>query len=87
MALELDTLQNNLKCCWEVVSYPTDGHHNYLRCHFVYNKARMKQGKVDIKSRLVVDGSKQVHGLDYSESFPCCEIHYSSNISCHICCI
>jgi hypothetical protein len=68
MALELDTLQNKRKC-WEVVPYPTDGHHNYLRCHFVY-KVKMKQGKVDrLKSRLVVDGSKQVHGLDYSESF------------------
>jgi hypothetical protein len=68
MAQELDTLQNKRKC-WEVVPYPTDGHHNYLRCHFVY-KVKMKQGKVArLKSRLVVDGSKQVHGLDYSESF------------------
>jgi len=68
MQLELDTLQHKRKC-WEIVPYPTDGHHNYLRCHFVY-KVKMKQGKVErFKSRLVVDGSKQVHGLDYSESF------------------
>jgi hypothetical protein len=68
MALEVDTLCSKRKC-WQVVPYPTDGNHNYLRCHFVY-KVKMKQGKVDrLKSRLVVDDSKQVHGLDCSESF------------------
>ena len=68
MDLELHTLQHKRKC-WEVVPYPKDGHHNFLRCHFVY-KVKMKQGKVDrYKSRLVVDGSKQVPGIDYKDSF------------------
>jgi hypothetical protein len=69
MTLELYTLQNKRKY-WEVVPYPTDGHHNYLRCHFVY-KVKMKQGKVDrLKSRLVVDGSKQVHVWIILNLFP-----------------
>jgi hypothetical protein len=62
MDLELHTLQHKRKC-WEVVPYPKDGHHNFLRCHFVY-KVKMKQGKVDrYKSRQVVDGSKQASGI------------------------
>ena len=68
MDTELYTLQHKRKC-WEVVPYPKDGHHNFLRCHFVF-KVKMKQGKVDrLKSRLVVDGSKQVSGIDYLDSF------------------
>ena len=56
---ELDTLQNK-RHCWEVVPYPKQGRPNYLRCHFVY-KVKMKQGKIDrYKSRLVVDGSREV---------------------------
>jgi hypothetical protein len=63
MDLKLHTLQHKRKY-WEVVSYP-----NILRCHFV-NKVKMKQGKVDrYKSRLVVDGSKHVSGIDYKYSF------------------
>jgi hypothetical protein len=54
MDLKPHTLKHKRKC-WEVVPYPEDGHHNFLRCHFVY-KVKMKQGKVDrYKSRLVVD--------------------------------
>lgn len=65
---ELDTLQNK-RHCWEVVPYPKQGRPNYLRCHFVY-KVKMKQGKIDrYKSRLVVDGSRQVEGIDYTDSF------------------
>ena len=42
---------------------------NFLRCHFVF-KVKMKNGVVDkYKSRLVIDGSRQVHGIDYTESF------------------
>jgi hypothetical protein len=68
MASELHTLQHKRKC-WEIVPYPKSGHHNYLRCHFVY-KIKMKHGKVDrYKSRLVVDGSIQIQGIDYSDSF------------------
>ena len=67
IAAEVHTLQNMRKC-WEVVPYPP-GQHNYLRCHFVF-KIKMKEGKVDrYKSRLVVDGSKQVSGQDFSDSF------------------
>jgi hypothetical protein len=68
MDLELHTLQHKRKC-WEVVPYPKDGHHNLLRCHFV-NKVKMKPSKVDrYQSRLVVDGSKQVSGIDYKDCF------------------
>ena len=68
MDTELYTLQHKRKC-WEVVPYPRDAQHNFLRCHFVF-KVKMKQGKVDrLKSRLVVDGSKQVSGIDYLDSF------------------
>ncbi len=67
MAAELDTLQNK-RGCWDVVPYPKQKQ-NYLRCHFVY-KIKMKQGKVErYKSRLVVDGSQQVSGIDYTASF------------------
>jgi hypothetical protein len=67
MAAELDTLQNK-RGCWVVVPYPKQKQ-NYLRCHFVY-KIKMKQGKVEkYKSRLVVDGSQQVSGIDYTASF------------------
>jgi len=68
MDQELHTLEHKRKC-WEVVPYPKQGRPNYLRCHFVY-KVKMKQGQVDrYKSRLVVDGSKQVEGIDYTDSF------------------
>jgi hypothetical protein len=67
MAAELDTLQNK-RGCWVVAPYPKQKQ-NYLRCHFVY-KIKMKQGKVEkYKSRLVVDGSQQVSGIDYTASF------------------
>ena len=68
IAAEIHTLQNQRKC-WEVVPYPQGGQQNFLRCHFVF-KVKMKNGVVDkYKSRLVVDGSRQVHGIDYTESF------------------
>ena len=47
-----------------MVPYPKGGGHNYRRCKFVYNI------KIDCyKSRLVVDGSKQVTNVDYTKSF------------------
>ena len=33
MDAELHTLQHKRKC-WEVVPYPQQGRHNFLRCHF-----------------------------------------------------
>jgi hypothetical protein len=66
MLTELSAL--NKRRCWEVVPYPPSGT-NILRCHFVYKK-KLKLGKVDrLKSRLVVDGSKQVQGVDVEETF------------------
>jgi hypothetical protein len=39
------------------------------RCHFVF-KIKFKNGKVDrLKSHLVVDGSQQYKGIDYSDTF------------------
>ena len=68
IATEIHTLQNQRKC-WEVLPYPQGGQQNFLRCYFVF-KVNMKNGVVDkYKSMLVVDGSRQVHGIDYTESF------------------
>lgn len=62
IAAELHVLQNNRRCR-EVVSYSKDNHHNRDRCHFVF-KVTVKDGYVDrYKSRLIVDGSKQVSVL------------------------
>ena len=68
IAAELHVLQDKRRC-WEIVPYPKGRHHNLLRCHFVF-KVKMKDGRVDrYKSRLVVDGSKQVSGIDYTDNF------------------
>ena len=68
IAAEIHTLQNQRKC-WEVVPYPQGGQQNFLRSHFVF-KIKIKNGVVNkYKSRLVVDGGRQVHGIDYTESF------------------
>jgi hypothetical protein len=66
MATELTALTK--RHCWDVVPYPSPGT-NLLRCHFVY-KIKTKLGKVErLKSRLVVDGSKQIQGVDVDETF------------------
>jgi hypothetical protein len=58
---ELHTLEHKRKCR-EVEPYPKQGRPNY----FVY-EIKMRQGKVErYKSRLVVDGSKQAEGIDYT---------------------
>ena len=66
MKEEIDVLWRKRKC-WTVVKIPAGV--NLLRCHFVY-KIKFKNGKVDrLKSRLVVDGSQQHKGIDYSDTF------------------
>ena len=68
IATELHVLQDKRRC-WEIVPYLKGRHHNLLRCHFVF-KVKMKDGRVDrFKSRLVVDGSKQVSCIDYTNNF------------------
>ena len=68
IAAELHVLQDNRRC-WEIVPYSKGRHHNLLRCHFDF-KVKMKDGRIDrYKSRLVVDGSKQVSGIDYTNNF------------------
>mmetsp|Transcript_25719 Transcript_25719/g.48242 ORF Transcript_25719/g.48242 Transcript_25719/m.48242 type:complete len:863 (-) Transcript_25719:324-2912(-) len=67
MDAEIKVLAETRKC-WEIVPYPR-GKHNILRCHFVY-KIKMKEGKVErYKSRLVVNGSQQIYGVDVGETF------------------
>jgi hypothetical protein len=66
MAKELGALE--ARGCWIAVPYPPPGT-NLLRCHFVYKK-KQKLGQVErLKSRLVVDGSRQVQGVDVQETF------------------
>ena len=66
MLKELTAL--NKRGCWSVVPYPVKGT-NILRCHFVYKK-KTKLGVLDrLKSRLVVDGSHQVQGVDVDQTF------------------
>ena len=68
IAAELHTLQNQRKC-WEVVPYLQGGRKNFLSCHIVF-KVKMKNSVVDkYKSGLVVDDSRQVHVIDYADSF------------------
>jgi hypothetical protein len=63
---EIDVLWRKRKC-WTVVKIPVGV--NLLRCHFIF-KIKFKNGKVDrLKSRLVVDGSQQHKGINYSDTF------------------
>ena len=66
IAAELHVLQDK-RHCWEIVPYLKGRHHNLLRCHIVF-KVKIKDCRIDrYKSRLlVVDGSKQVSGIDYT---------------------
>jgi hypothetical protein len=49
--------------------FPTAYDHAHSKANNVY-KVKMKQGKIErYKSRLVVDGSKQVRGVDFAASF------------------
>ena len=67
-AAKLHVLQDKRRC-WEIVPYPKGRHHNLLRCHFVF-KVKVKDGRIDrYKSTLVVDGSKQVSCIDYTDNF------------------
>ena len=87
IAAELHVLQEK-RYCWEIVPYPKGRHHNLLRCHIVF-KAKIKDGRIDRhKSRLVVDGSKQVPGIDYTDNFaPVVKhIYHCAHVSCHCCC-
>jgi len=66
MLMELEALVK--RACWDIVKYPPSGT-NILNCHFVYKK-KLKLGVVDrLKSRLVVNGSKQVQGVDVDQTF------------------
>ena len=68
IAAELHTLQSRRKR-WEVVLYPQRGWKNFFRGRFVF-KVKMKNCLVDTyKSRLMFDGCRQVHGIDYTETF------------------
>ena len=71
IAAELHVLQDKRRCL-ELVPYPKGRHYNLLRCHFVF-KVKIKDGRIDrYKSRLVVDGSKQVSGIDYTDIHSMC---------------
>jgi hypothetical protein len=63
---EIDVLWRKRKCL-TVFRIPVGV--NLLRCNFVF-KIKFKNGKADrLKSRLVVDGSQQHKGIDYSDTF------------------
>jgi hypothetical protein len=64
---EIHTLQDE-RGCWQFVLFPRR-QHKILRCHFVF-KIKTKNGQVvRYKARLVIDGSGQVQGINYQETF------------------
>jgi hypothetical protein len=53
---------------WEVVTPPRNA--NIIPCHFVLATKRGPEGeKLKLRARLVANGQRQKHGLDYSETF------------------
>jgi hypothetical protein len=64
---ELQTLQHDRRC-WRFVPYPPRGT-PILHCHFVFKKKKHFGQVVRYKVRLVVDGSGQRQGVNYSETF------------------
>jgi hypothetical protein len=53
---------------WEVVDVPR--HANIIPCHYVLaTKRSLDSEKLKLHARLVANGQRQKHGLDYSETF------------------
>jgi hypothetical protein len=53
---------------WEVVDIPH--HANVIPCHYVLATKRSPDGeKLKLRARLVANGQRQKHSLDYSETF------------------
>jgi hypothetical protein len=87
---ELQTLQHDRRC-WRFVPYPPRGT-PILRCHFVFKKKKHFGQVVRYKARLVVDGSGQRQGVNYSAIFApvvkyatfrvfCATSHYTGSLS------
>jgi hypothetical protein len=86
MQEEITTLQEE-RGCWKFVPYPR-GHQRILRCHFVFKKKKTKHGKVvRYKARLVIDGSGQIQGINYSETFAPVVKYASFRLFCAVCCV
>ena len=80
---ELTTLQKDRRC-WRFAPYPPHGT-PVLRCHFVFKKKKHLGHVVRHKARLVVDGSKQQQGVNYSETFAPVVKYASFRVFCAIC--
>jgi hypothetical protein len=66
MESEIESMHNNQ--IWNLVD-PIDGVRP-IRCQCVFEKKMNKDGNVHIyKARLVVNGLKQIYGIDYDENF------------------
>ena len=84
---ELSTLQTERRC-WRYVQYPSRGT-PILRCHFVFKKKKEKHlGQVvRFKARLVVDGSGQKKGVNFSETFAPVVKYATFRVFCAVCAV
>jgi hypothetical protein len=66
MESEMESMHDNQ--VWNLVDPIDDVRH--IRCKWVFKKKMVMDGNVHIyKARLVVKGFKQIHGIDYDETF------------------
>lgn len=80
---ELATLLTERRC-WRYVPYPPKGT-PILRCHFVFKKKKHLGQIVRFKARLVVDGSGQKQGVNFSETFAPVVKYATFRVFCAIC--
>jgi hypothetical protein len=67
-AIDYEIGQLEKLSAWKIVSHPPRA--NIIPCHFVLATKRGPDGeKLKLRARLVANGQRQKHGLDYSETF------------------
>ena len=67
-AIDYEISQLEKLGAWEVVDRPA--HANVIPCHYVLVTKRGPDGeKLKLRARLVANGQRQQHGLDYSDTF------------------
>lgn len=67
-AIDYEISQLEKLGAWEIVNAPRNA--NIIPCHYVLATKRGPNGeKLKLRARLVANGQRQQHGLDYSETF------------------